>query len=57
MIHSEYGTPEEMRAQAKKKNDEELDKFCKICCLVIGWLSVLSLFIFICYMIVNGPSH
>ena len=36
MIHSEYDSPEEMRAQAKKNSDEELDKFCKTCCLVIA---------------------
>jgi hypothetical protein len=40
-----------MQEQARKKNDEELDRICKNCCLVIGWLSVLGLFGYNIYLI------
>jgi len=61
MIHpvnnSIYGTTEEMQAQSRKRNDAELDRLCKKYCLILGWLSVLALFIYICYMIIKGPNH
>ncbi len=40
-----------LQEQARKKNDEELDRICKNCCLVIGWLFVLGLFSYISYLI------
>ena len=40
-----------MQEQARKKNDEELDRICKNCCLVVGWLSLLGLFGYIIYLI------
>ena len=40
-----------MQELARKKNDEELDRICKNCCLVIGWLFVLGLFSYIIYLI------
>ena len=38
---------------ARKRNDEELDKLCKNCCLIIGWSLVLSLFIYYIYLIAS----
>ena len=40
-----------LQEQARKKNDEELDRICKNCCLVIGWLFVFGLFSYISYLI------
>jgi len=37
---------EELRAMAIKKNDAELDRICKTCCLAIGWSFVLVFFIY-----------
>ena len=43
--NSLYGTTDtqRMREQARKKNDEELDRLCKNCCL--------GIFIYIIYLI------
>jgi hypothetical protein len=51
--NSLYGTTDmqRMREQARKKNDEELDRLCKNCCLMVGWISVLGIFIYIIYLI------
>jgi hypothetical protein len=61
MIHSTnnslYGTTEEMQAQARKKNDAELDRICGKCWLAIGWSLVLGFIIYICFMIIKGPNH
>ena len=61
MIHpvnnSLYGTTEEMQDRARKRNDEELDRICKKYCLILGWMSILALFIYIFFMIIKGPNH
>lgn len=46
-------TTEELRADAIKKNDEELDRLCNKCCLAIGWSSVLCFFIYGFYLLLT----
>ena len=36
-----------------RKNNEELDRICKKCCLCLGWLLVIMLFIYAFTMIIN----
>ncbi len=49
--------PEELQRikLQRKKNEEELNKLCKNICLCLGWLSVLILFIYFLFIIINSP--
>ena len=51
--NSIYGTREEMQEQARKKNDEELDRLCNKCCLLIGWSVVFGFFVYDFYLIIT----
>lgn len=56
MINNKYefnSEEVERREAARKRNDEELDKLCNRCCLIIGWSLVLCLLIYIIYIIAN----
>ena len=44
---------EELRAMARKKNDAELDRICKNCCLCVGWSFVLIFFIYGFYQLLT----
>lgn len=54
-IESQRSTEEEIRIrEARKKNDEELDRLCNKICLICGWSLVVVLFI---YVIMLGFFH
>jgi hypothetical protein len=44
-------TLEEMKSDARKNNDAEADRLCKNCQLLIGWCTVLLLFIWLFVLI------
>ena len=50
-IESQKRKEEEIRnREARKKNDEELDRLCKNICLICGWSLVIVLFMYIIMM-------
>ena len=50
-IEAQKRKEEEIRnREARKKNDEELDRLCKNICLICGWSLVIVLFMYIIMM-------
>ena len=42
--------------EALRKNNEELDRICKKCCLTVGWILVLCLFIYFITIVIKNKS-
>ena len=43
---------EDQRKQSLKKNNEELDRICNKCCLIIGWSGVLCFLVYLVIIII-----
>ena len=56
-IESQNNYENQRLIEAKKKNDEELDKICNKVCLICGWGLVICLFIYCIFIVIQGPPN
>lgn len=42
----------QLNKEALRKNNEELDRLCKKCCLTIGWCGLLSFLLYLVLILV-----
>ena len=47
----------QINKEALKKNNEELDRICKKCCLTVGWILVLVLFIYFITIVIKNKLN
>ena len=47
----------QINKEALRKNYEELDRYCKKCCLTVGWILVLVLFIYFITIVIKNKLN